>query len=472
MKKIYLLFTAIYLSLSAVGQAVQPIPLPKVDQRVELVSIVFRLAGSEEYNRNDNVNYVRDIHQHFDKFAGHPLIQFAKELRDSNSVGYDAVVAMAVHLKDAPNFDPIVPFSAELPDRRWSVPTATKFVKLLKQFYKDADCKAFFQSETANYTIAERKFYTLFQELDVNWYTKFYGKVPNESFNIIIGLGNGGTNYGPHLDLPGGIKKVYAIIGSGTFDSTGTPLYSSKNYLPTLIHEFNHSFINYLTDNYEKQLKEPGQLIFEKENVAMRRQAYTDWKTVMSEALVRAAVIEYLKSHDPDTTAADKELKLQLARGFVWMRPLVNLLGEYEKQRTTYPTLERFMPEIIRFYEQVAPKIDFYDQDYSNHCARVIAVQPFKNNDTTVSPNLTEIKFDFDKKLDGIRYFIGAGKKGMDHYPKPQGFSFTNDKKAIIMKVQLKANTEYQVNITGRLMRTDDGYAVENYLLNFKTGDK
>ena len=472
MKKIYLVFIAICLSLSVAGQLQNPIPFPKVDQRVELLSIVFRLAGNDEYNRNDNVSYVRDIHRHFDKFASHPLIIYAKELRDSNRIGYDAVVAMAIHLKEPPSLDPLVPFSTNLPDQRWNAATATKFTSLLKQFYKDADCNTFFQSEAANYAIAQRQFETLFKQLDVSWYPKFYGKAPNESFNIIIGLGNGGTNYGPHLNLPNGTKKVYAVIGSGSFDSTGTPFYDSKNYLPTLIHEFNHSFVNYLTDSYVKQLSRSGEIIFEKERSAMQKQAYSDWKTMMNEALVRASVVQYLKTHNTDTSVADKELKLQLARGFVWIRPLVNLLGKYEKQRNAYPTLESFIPEIVRFYDNVGSNIDFYNKDYFDHCARVIAVQPFKENDTMVSPNLTAISFNFDKKLDGIRYFVGAGKKGIDHYPKPEGFNFADDNKTIVMKVKLKPDTEYQINISGRLMRTDDGYAVQDYLLNFKMGDK
>lgn len=471
MKKLSLFILGIYLSLSALGQSAREVKLPRVDQRVELLSIVFRLAGNPEYNTTDNVNYVKQIHQHFDQFTDHPLIKFAKSLRDSSGIGYDAVMSMAVHLKQPPLLDAVGAFSGGLPDKRWNVATSEKFVSLLKQFYKDAGCNAFFKAQASAYATAEERFLELFKKLDVNWYYKFFGKSPDESFNIIIGLGNGGSNYGPHLNLPGQQKKVYAIIGSGTFDSTGAPVYGIASYLPTLIHEFNHSFINYLGDDYEQQLRGPGEIIYKKEAAKMGRQAYGEWKTMMNEALVRAAVIRYLYAHETDTLIADKELKQQLARGFVWMRPLVNLLGQYEKQRASYPSLESFMPQIVKFYAGVAPNINTYDNDYLRHCAQLLSVEPFKKGDSSVNAGITEITFNFDKRLDGVRYFFGPGKKGAGHYPKPLGFRFANDNKSIVMKVALQPNTEYQVSIAGSMMRTDDGYAVQNTMVEFKTGE-
>jgi Domain of unknown function (DUF4932) len=63
------------------------IPNPVVDKRVELLSIVFRLAGSAEYNAEDNRKYVQKIHAHFDRFQNLPLITYARQLRDSSGIG-------------------------------------------------------------------------------------------------------------------------------------------------------------------------------------------------------------------------------------------------------------------------------------------------------------------------------------------------------------------------------------------------
>lgn len=456
------------LSLS-IGAKGQTITKPKVDLRVELLSVVFRLAGNNEYNANDNSYYVGRIHNHFDKFKNHELINYAKQLSENNGIGYDAVMSLAVHIDSFPSLNPIVPFSKNVPDERWSVATATKFVDLLKLFYKDADCKNFFESNKDYYTTAESQFYSLFKNLDIDWYHKFYGKSPNDNFKIIIGLGNGGNNFGPHIDLPNKTRNVYAIIGASTFDNNGTPTFEEDNYLPTIIHEFNHSFVNFLTEIYKEKLEHPAQIIFDKEKVKMKRQAYGKWETLINEATVRASVIRYLTSHHSDTTKIDLELKRQLANGFVWMKELVELLKQYESKRDSYPTLESFMPEIVKFYISVASQIDMYEANYLNNCAKVVATDPVEKNET-VSPKTSEIIFNFNKKLDGVRYFFGPGPKGIEHYPKPVEFKFINDNKTIVIKVILKPNTDYQVNMIGRMMRTYDGYNVQDYVLNFKTG--
>ncbi len=471
MKTKFILHLLIYISLSALGQRNGKLPSPTVDKRVELLSIVFRLADSQEYNSTNNVKYVQAIHDHFDKFKNHPLIDYIKQTRDANGIGYDGVMSMAIHLEQVPSLEPIAPFDFNAPDKRWGAEASTKFAVLLKQFYNDTDCKSFFKSNSNHYSIAEKQFYELFRELDVDWYYKYYGKSPNEIFNIIIGLGNGGNNFGPAIDLPDGSRKVYAIIGAESFDGTGTPIFPSDAYLPTLVHEFNHSFINYLTEIYKSSLSHSGEMIYENQSVKMKRLKYGEWKTMISESMVRASVIRYLIRHSTDTLKVDKELKQQLANGFVWMKELVDILGQYEIQRKTYPTLESFMPKIVNFYDTIAPKIKAYDYAYLERCAKVISTQPFKNGDTTVNSNTSEILFNFDKKLDGIRYFFGPGQDENLHYPKPISFTFSNDNKTIIMKVELKPNTEYQINVYGSRMRTDDGYSVQNFPLNFRTGD-
>src|SRR5262245_13191190 len=93
--------------------------LAKVDLRVELMSIVARLAGYEEYSSNEFKQYVGDVNRHFEKYRQHPVIQFAAKVRQSNGISFDAVMSMAVHLSPPPALTPRVPFTAQAPDKRW-----------------------------------------------------------------------------------------------------------------------------------------------------------------------------------------------------------------------------------------------------------------------------------------------------------------------------------------------------------------
>jgi hypothetical protein len=445
------------------------LPRPIVDERVELLSIVFRLAGSEEYSLDDNKIYVRKIHAHFDKYKNHQLIDFARRLRDSSGIGYDAVMFMAVCLNKAPGFEPLVPFATKTPEGRWKPSDADKFVHLLRIFYKEAKCENFFSKNISVYESAVASFDTVFRHFDVEWFKKYYGVSPNEEFHIVLGLGNGGNNYGPHIALPGSTKKVYAIIGAQDFNKKGVPTFFQSAYLPLLIHEFSHSFVNYLIEKYEKTFATSGQIIYAVERIKMQRQAYATWQTMMSEALVRASVIRYFSSHGFDSMSTSKLVKEELANGFVWMEQLVNILGEYEKSRYSFPSLDIFMPKLNEFYDTVARNIEEYELSYTRLCGKLVKTDPIVELDSSVYSQLTELKFLFDKPLDGVRYFFGPTKKGLNHYPENVTFAFDSTNTVLIMNMKLKPKTEYEINMIGRMMRTSDGYAVQGSVIRFKT---
>ena len=359
-----MLFISGFCSLATAGHAEYRIPAARVDQRVELMSIVFRLAGSKEYNTTENVKYVTEIHLHFDKFINHPLILFAKKLVGSNNIGYDAVMSMAVNLNMPPSLEPIAPFSKQIIDSRWSVGDAERFVHLLKQFYKDSSFDIFFRTHAAEYTIAERRFEVLSKKVDLRWYYDFFGENNVNSFQIMIGFGNGRGNYGLHKNCDSKRMDVYAIIGCAFFDHSGRPVYDSSAYLATLLHEFNHSYINDLLIRYKKRFDTAGQILFREQAIKMHQQAYMDEQTMMNEALVRAVVIRYFSSHAATSgEIADNELKLQFANGFVWMDSLVKLLEVYENERSEYPTLESFIPKIAEYYKHLTLKIERSNTD-------------------------------------------------------------------------------------------------------------
>ena len=89
---------------------------------------------------------------------------------------------------------------------------------------------------------------------------KFYGKEPNEDYKIVLGYGNGGGNYNPGYHLK---RKRYRICYCKRGKFTGRTVSFSSNYAPTLIHEFNHSFVNYIleTKDYKNQLQDAGEKI-------------------------------------------------------------------------------------------------------------------------------------------------------------------------------------------------------------------
>ena len=88
----------------------------------------------------------------------------------------------------------------------------------------------------------------------------------------------------------------------------------------------------------------------------MAKQAYGNWKTVINESLVRAAVICYMLDKDYKPEEIKNELLEQVQRNFRWTPELVSLLRKYEKKQTKYGSFENFYPNVIRFFREYSQK--------------------------------------------------------------------------------------------------------------------
>jgi hypothetical protein len=265
-------------------------------------------------------------------------------------------MGMAIHIDE--NLQPLLEFTEDIPEKRWGKKNAYEFVKLLQKFYQEAKCAEFFENNKSLYLEASTKFLPIYVKLDLNWYNTFYGKEPTERFIIVNGLGNGGGNYGPSITLPDNKKEVYAIMGTWKVDSLGMPEFKASDYFPILLHEFNHSFVNYLTTIRKEEFRKSGERIFSAVENEMISQAYDNWETMINEALVRASVIKYMKDHSFDKAEIEAEVNKQEDRGFLWINELVSELENYDNQRKMYLSLESYLPKLIEAYKTYADNID------------------------------------------------------------------------------------------------------------------
>ncbi|HEK20580.1 MULTISPECIES: Ig-like domain-containing protein [unclassified Mucilaginibacter] len=148
---------------------------------------------------------------------------------------------------------------------------------------------------------------------------------------------------------------------------------------------------------------------------------------------------------------------------------MVTLLGNYEANRKRYPTLESFMPEIAKFYDQTATDISVIISNYQKRQPHVASLAPFTNGSTDVDPTTTEIKITFNKPLAGKGYSINLGQSGKEHYPVVKVIGYTDNNSAIVIQLALKPDFEYEFVLTGRAFKTADGYPLENVNIHFKT---
>jgi Domain of unknown function (DUF4932) len=462
MKKLFCLCcTTFLLSVDIYAQII-----PRVDDRIELTSIICRLAGYEEYNNNQFKKYADDVDVYFQKYKNHPLIEFAKNLYRTKGVSFDAIPGLATRLNPAPLFTPRVNLGNSDLDTRWGTEDAAKYAELLQQFYKETKCKFFFETHASLYRIAEQRMKRVLKKINFKWYKDFYGEQPDGKFNLFIGLLNGGSNYNSTVPIGNNKEDLFAIIGTWKTDKQGLPLYD-ESFLPTVIHEFGHSFNNRLViTNMDKMLPN-AEIVFRHVENDLRNQGYGSAKTMLIESLLRACVIKYL--HKNPTKGIDVKLETGLneSAGFLWTENLGKLLSEYESERKKYPTLKSFMPRIVDFFNNLPPQITELKKIFNSKRPTVINVAPVKNNDLEVDENIREIKITFSKEMFDRK---GFGLIDANFPVILDSFYFEKDRRTFVCKVKLKRKREYGFYLSFSQFGSADGYLLkENYLIYFTT---
>ena len=329
----------------------------RVDPRVELLSIVFRLAGSPEYQRANHFPYVERVEAWFGPYSAHEVVKTAMRLRRKSGISYDAVAAFAAHLGELPGLEPRVPFEP-LPtglDSRWSPEDAEVFARHLRAFAVESKAVEFFAAETSYHAeVAGRLRAVVVKRDNAAWCDRFFGARPSARFVSVVGLLNGPNNYGPRVVRRDGSEELWQIIGVWNFDAENVPLFP-ESIVPVYVHEICHSYVNALVDRFAAALGPAGENLYARVGEAMRKQAYGNPKTMLYESLVRASVCRYRMAFDGEPGYAD-QIDEETANSFLWTKELAAALGRYEGDRKTWPTLEAFMPEVVKVFEEWAKR--------------------------------------------------------------------------------------------------------------------
>ncbi len=349
MKKIaILLILIIFYASNTWAQKIEA----QVKEEVELMSVLARLAGYEEYGFDYARGYTADIDSVLGKFRSHEAVEMMKLFSEKYGLGYDRVMSIALQIEC--RGDSIV----KLDTGKKSIGPISEqetpaFLSALNDFYRTSHFNDFFDAHSYVYGPALRLFNdSIMKHFDQEWYTRFYGTPPAEQFRIVIGFVNGPSCYGPSRQLVGQSKEVFSIIGYAA-NRKGQPVLMAD--LGTVVHEFNHSFIKIEGDT-KNALAKSGKNIKSYSAFCMKQQAYDSWQTILEESLVRAAEKCYFIEHGDGKV--DKGIRNEMNHGFFWMPELVQTLRYYESHRKKYPTFTSFYPEIIRFFDRYVADVE------------------------------------------------------------------------------------------------------------------
>jgi len=348
---------------STVGAIENPMPKDRpnvasikieVDPRVELVGIVFRLAGNYEYNQGRIRSYVRDIERQFGDFDNHRAVKLAARLRSTRRMSCDGPMSLAVYIDR--DFRPRKSFE-QWPwglDGRWKKQETAEFLEQLRQFAAETKFNEFYEAHSELYEKGIRSCRAVMEQYDLQtWLADFFGAEEMGDMKLVLGFLNGPNNYGVRF-TDGKTNEKYATIGMPLPDADGNPVFSPRK-LEIVAHEFCHSFANPVVEKYMEQLRPAGEKLYAAKAPLMQRIGYQNWRSLMYESAVRASVACYIRnSFEPEYL--QNYLDKETVNGFVWTKELSNLLGTYEANRNKYPTFESFFPEIVTFLNEYSRK--------------------------------------------------------------------------------------------------------------------
>lgn len=110
--------------------------------------------------------------------------------------------------------------------------------------------------------------------------------------------------------------------------------------------------------------------------------------------------------------------------------------------------------------------------DYENQRPTLVSIKPFKNGSQKVSPETSQITFEFSEPMDECCRGFDFGNLGEEHSVKIKNVvGWSDDKKRLTIEIhELKPDWKYQLTVSN--FRNLKGYKLKTYLMELKTKKK
>jgi len=402
MKKTFLI---IFLSINSFAFFAQEIyEKPVVDERVELMGVVFRLAGAWEYAENTIPLYDNKIDRYFEKYKNHLLVEYTNTLLNKYkfSLGSAVYFAIVSEIKNGK-----ISFNKNINNEInliWTQDSIPKYLKLLNDFYKKTKFHNFFIKNETIRNIAEQNFTNeVTNEIDFKWFNNFFRFLPEKKIQIIISLKGGMHNFGTTLAYKDGSEEFYAIIGCGSVDENGFPIFKGGlgDLSRTLVHEICHSFCNPSICEHQDELLPQATVFYQLNEAKLNEAFYRSPWAFLCEIFAIACAFQYDKDNNNNDNV-ELNMPNQINAGYLWLPQLLEAFEKY-KNDTTYKTFKDFMPEIVKLQNSLNPQ-KIHDEIENNKQAILnnsptITGTNIPNNCDTVDYNIDHITLYFDKQM-------------------------------------------------------------------------
>lgn len=430
------------------------------DERVDLMSVVWRMAGAEEYNTCCITPYTANVDSTFAPYRGHKAIQLARLYYAKRGVGYDAVPSFAIHLKTDDGsrlvFDDNL---ADTMDPRWTQEMKGEFLDALNDFYRLSDFHRWHLTTRPLQRSCTEAFSTIAESVDMSWYESMFGRLSD--FSITLCPLAGRNNYGLSVMTKDGRHVLSPVISCALYDN-GSISYDRESVLPIVIHEFCHAYCNPIVDCLYDEMEEKAATAFELKQDLLSQQAYTNARIMLYESLVRACVIRYAMCHDDNgASLLPRLIDSEERRGFLLVRDLLEAWERHGARLDGCNEARLAVLEAVNGFsrEKYEARMSEAEKDMVHYQCNLTDGQD------NVPPGEFTLTVTFDRPMVPS---ISIGKTRHD-FPHFKSYSWSDDARTLSVTFMLEPAHTYGLAILGSQYSSVDGKTAVERTVTFKT---
>lgn len=367
---------------------------------MELQSIVFRLAGAQEFVNNDFKEYADAVDKYFGKYSDHEIIRFIQEIRSRKNIAYSLIPGSTPMLSIKDNgvvsrmenaYGPAVAVWGEDWDR---------YVRLLDDFYRKSRFNRFFCSQSETYMKAMEDMDKILSGIDTSWFYGTFGYYLEP--RVYLCMANGWHNY----------SFVDSTANGGYGIALGyTSMFFDNNIV---IHEMAHRYTA-MSDDYYPEVEDAMTRIFENGWLVdrYRQNAYPQKSAVFNEWLTDLVVIMYnMATVTVDGSRQGVLNAINCAEGingYIWMGRSVEFMDNFYSDRNTYPYFQDFMPRLCEFLQFTTRSDNWVKvlKESDKPHPYVKNVYPVNGSNLAEYKNLKEVRIQFSEPMNQCMGFRG-----------------------------------------------------------------
>lgn len=364
----------------------------RVDEKFELTSITFSLAGVPEYCQSKVPEYWDDVKKHFGPYSYTSQINFVRELNQIYGIGSIAVSYLTYFIEI--RGDGIICLSQDYDSSKlqygWTEQLVNGYVHHLNIFYNTTGFHDFFLKHTELYKKAENAANKIIFSLKQTWFDNFfaptYTSIPD--IDIVLSMINGPHNYAVTSTI---------VIGVSFDNDNQFSLQTDTESI--IIHELCHHYANNVFKENWNDFKQSAELIYPHISEQMKKIGYNNCYTVFLEWFTDVCKLQYLYEVQNPYFAA--QLSFSERQGFIWMRRTQDFMENFHRNRTRFPYISDYIPQLTRFLKYTSQNIELIKFELSHSAPYIINIY------FDIEQNGQEIVLTFSEPMLGSYGFMG-----------------------------------------------------------------